>query len=134
GMYQVAGEQIPMRNAMNEVLRDAYVEDCQKCLDRWNRVIVEHEIPFKLSLPDRRFHRHIGAYAANRYDPAGRRLTQQQWEERRDEFLPSPKDFAYVRNLMVGVTGIGQIANWISKPSTGIHGQPFEFEYVRREQ
>jgi len=34
----------------------------------------------------------------------------------------------------VGVTKPGQIANWISKPATGIHGLPFEFEYVRLEQ
>ena len=87
-----------------------------------------------LSLPDRRFHRHIGAYAAHRCDPAGHRLTPEQWNERRDEFLPGPKDSAYVRNLCTPVMEIGKIAHWISKPTTGIHGMPFEFEYVRREQ
>ncbi|HUE03361.1 MAG TPA: benzoyl-CoA 2,3-epoxidase subunit BoxB, partial [Bryobacteraceae bacterium] len=50
GAYAVAGEQIPLRNAMNEVLRDSYIEDCEKCLDRWNRVIAEHEIPYQLRL------------------------------------------------------------------------------------
>lgn len=138
GIYQVGGEEIPMRNAMNEVLRDSYVEDCEKCLDRWNRVIQEHEIPYQLRLPDRRFHRHIGAYAAYRFDPQGHRLTEEQWNERRDEFLPSEKDFAYVRNLMAPNAGsipeAGKIAHWIAKPSTGIHGMPFEFEYVRREE
>ncbi len=134
GTYQMGADEIPLRNAMNEVLRDAYIEDCQKCLDRWNRVIVEHEIPYELRLPDRRFHRHIGAYAAHRSDPLGHRLSAEQWDERRDEFLPSEKDFAYVRNLMVGVMEMGKIAHWIAKPSTGIHGMPFEFEYVRREQ
>ena len=89
---------------MNEVLRDSYIEDCEKCLDRWNRVIAEHEIPYRLSLPDRRFHRHIGAYAAHSFDPQGHRLTEEQWNERRDEFLPSEKDFAYVRNLMVAAS------------------------------
>jgi hypothetical protein len=33
-----------------------------------------------------------------------------------------------------GTPEIGKIAHWISKPTTGIHGMPFEFEYVRREQ
>src|SRR3989442_5069859 len=28
---------IALRSAMNEVLRDAYVEDCEKALERWNR-------------------------------------------------------------------------------------------------
>jgi benzoyl-CoA 2,3-dioxygenase component B len=134
GAYAVGGEQIPLRNAMNEVLRDAYIDDCQKCLARWNRVIAEHEVQFELRLPDRRFHRHIGAYSNALFDPRGRRLTEEQWSERRDEFLPSERDFAYIRNLMVPVTEVGKIANWISKPATGIHGLPFEFEYVRREQ
>ena len=138
GSYAVAGEEIPLRNAMNEVLRDSYIEDCEKCLDRWNRVITEHEISYHLRLPDRRFHRHIGAYAAHRFDPAGHRLTQEQWDQRRDEFLPSAKDFAYVRNLMAphpkAIPEPGKISHWISKPTTGIHGMPFEFEYVRREQ
>src|ERR1700728_5043635 len=66
GSYQVGGEEIPLRNAMNEVLRDSYMEDCEKCIARWNRVIVEHEIPYELRLPDRRFHRHIGAYSGGR--------------------------------------------------------------------
>jgi benzoyl-CoA 2,3-dioxygenase component B len=134
GSYAVAGEEIPLRNAMNEVLRDSYIEDCEKCLERWNRVITEHEIPYQLRLPDRRFHRHIGAYAAHRFDLAGRRLSAEQWNEQREEFLPDGKDFAYIRNLNVPVLEIGKIANWISKPTTGIHGMPFEFEYVRKEQ
>jgi benzoyl-CoA 2,3-dioxygenase component B len=134
GSYPVAGEEIPLRNAMNEVLRDSYIEDCEKCLERWNRVITEHEIPYRLRLPDRRFHRHIGAYAAYRFDPAGHLLTPEQWNERRDDFLPGEKDFAYIRNLNTPVMEIGKIAHWISKPTTGIHGMPFEFEYVRREQ
>jgi benzoyl-CoA 2,3-epoxidase subunit B len=97
-------------------------------------VIDEHEIQYQLRLPDRRFHRHIGAYSAGWFDPQGHKLSEEQWNARRDEFLPGEKDFAYVRNLMVPVMEIGKIAHWISKPTTGIHGMPFEFEYVRREQ
>src|SRR6476646_2507415 len=32
GAYPIAGEDVPLRNAMNELLRDAYIEDCRKCL------------------------------------------------------------------------------------------------------
>jgi hypothetical protein len=35
---------------------------------------------------------------------------------------------------MAPVMEIAKIAHWISKPTTGIHGMPFEFECVRREQ
>ena len=30
-------EEVPLRNAMNEVLRDEYVDDCQRGVDKWNR-------------------------------------------------------------------------------------------------
>jgi benzoyl-CoA 2,3-dioxygenase component B len=127
-------EEVPLRNAMNEVLRDAYTADCEHALERWNRTIDGFGILFRLCLPDRKFHRQIGVYAGSHFDPAGRPLTPEQWDERRYEFLPSEKDRAYVRNLMVPVHEIGKIANWISKPTRGINGKPFEFEYVRREQ
>ena len=39
GVVQV---EIPMRNAMNEVLRDWYVEDCQAGVDRWNKILERH--------------------------------------------------------------------------------------------
>ena len=132
GVVTVGGEQVPVRNAMNEVLRDAYIADCEKCLARWNRVIAESGIPFRLRLPDRRFHRHIGIYSQRHFDPDGHPLGD-EWEAHRAEFLPGEKDRAYVRNLMVPVLEIGRIANWIARPPHGIHGMPFEFEYVRRE-
>src|SRR5439155_1548126 len=34
---QLVPKPIALRSAMNEVLRDAYVEDCQKALGRWNK-------------------------------------------------------------------------------------------------
>ena len=32
-------ETIPLRRAMNEVLRDAYIEDCEKVVNTWNRIL-----------------------------------------------------------------------------------------------
>src|SRR5688572_24601624 len=55
-------EEVALRNAMNEVLRDAYVEDCQRGIDKWNRTIKSHGVDFELKLPSRRFNRHIGIY------------------------------------------------------------------------
>ncbi len=123
----------PLRNAMNAVLRDAYTIDCEAVLRRWNRAIEEFGVPFRLRLPDPRFHRRIGVYGAHRFDPGGRPLSPEQWQARRDEFLPSEKDHAFVKNLMTPVMNAGQIAHWISRPDRGIKGLPFEFEYVRKE-
>ena len=68
-------QDVPLRNAMNEVLRDDYVEDCQRGVDRWNKTISEAGIAFELKLPSRRFHRNIGAFSAVGTDPSGALLT-----------------------------------------------------------
>jgi benzoyl-CoA 2,3-epoxidase subunit B len=125
-------EEVPLRNAMNEVLRDAYVDDCQRGVDKWNRAIAAHGVPVRLTLPGRRFHRHIGIYAGLHADPEGNLLTPEAWEARRETWLPSEADRAFVRNLMTrAVLDPRQMANWIGPPKQGIKGRPIDFEYVR---
>jgi benzoyl-CoA 2,3-dioxygenase component B len=128
----VAEDDVPLRNAMNEVLRDAYVEDCQRGVDRWNRHLEEAGIPERLVLPSKRFYRHIGLYADLPFAPDGSLLSSRpEWDKRSGEWLPTPDDKAYVASLQKAVTGPGQIAHWIGKPARGIKGLPFDFEYVR---
>ena len=67
----IVEEDVPLRNAMNEVLRDGYVADCQRATDKWNRTIERSgATDLRLSLPSRRFHRAIGLYAGMPFDPA----------------------------------------------------------------
>ena len=111
----VDDEDVPLRNAMNEVLRDEYVEDCQRGVDKWNRAIAAHGIDFQLTLPSRRFHRHIGIYADVRADPSGQPRHEGEWEAKRDEWLPSDADKAYVKSLMQKpIFDPKQMANWIA--------------------
>jgi benzoyl-CoA 2,3-dioxygenase component B len=127
-------EDVAMRNAMNEVLRDAYVEDCQRGVDKWNRTIAEHGIDFQLVLPSRRFHRHIGIYAGVHADPAGDILTKDAWEAKKGAWLPSDADKAYVKSLMSRpIFDPTQMAGWISAPKQGIKGRAVDFEYVRHD-
>ncbi len=127
-------EEVPLRNAMNEVLRDEYVEDCDRGVQRWNKALREAGMDFALALPHRRFHRHIGLHSGHHYDPEGNLLTSGQWEARKDAWLPSAEDEAFVASLMTKpVYEPGKIASWVAPPTKGIHGQPFEFEYVRSE-
>ena len=60
-----------MRNAMNEVLRDWYVGDCQAGVTRWNKILERHGLSDRLRLPDRKFNRGIGMFAAVHFDPDG---------------------------------------------------------------
>src|SRR5688572_2047147 len=64
--------EVPMRNALNEVLRDWYVEDCRSGIERWNKKIAAHGIDYQFTLPDRRFNRHIGVFTGLPCDPSGR--------------------------------------------------------------
>ena len=57
---QLIDEDIPLRRAMNEVLRDAYVEDCQKVVESWNRILRKEGCDVTITLPHRRFYRHQG--------------------------------------------------------------------------
>jgi benzoyl-CoA 2,3-dioxygenase component B len=125
-------ESVPLRNAMNEVLRDEYVEDAQRGVDKWNRAIEEAGFSQKLTLPHRRFHRAVGLYAGLHFDPAGNPLSKEDWEQRRDEWLPSAADEVYVKSLMTKpVFDPKQMANWIAAPPRGIKGKPVDFEYVK---
>jgi benzoyl-CoA 2,3-epoxidase subunit B len=127
-------KEIPLRSAMNEVLRDAYVEDCQRAVDQWNRTLTEGGVADRIQLPSRRFHRHQGVFAGMHFDPAGSPLTAEQWEKRKDEFLPSEADRTYVRSLQTkAVYRPGEMAHWIAPPTKGINGQSLDFVYVRTD-
>ncbi len=124
-------EDVPLRNAMNEVLRDAYVDDCQRGVDRWNKRLAEAGLSERLRLPSKRFHRHIGIYADLPFDDLGRFLDKEDWDRRKGEGLPNDEDRAYIATLQKPVREPGKIANWIARPARGIKGLPFEHEYVR---
>src|SRR5881296_677639 len=121
----------PALPTLNERLRDDYVADCQRGVDRWNRVIREHGLDLQLRLPHRGFHRAIGACAEVRVSPDGRLLSQADWDAHKREWLPTETDQVYVQNLMKPATEPGKFANWIAPPARGINGQPVDFEYVR---
>ncbi|MGE0790303.1 MAG: benzoyl-CoA 2,3-epoxidase subunit BoxB [Sandaracinaceae bacterium] len=124
-------EEVPLRNALNEVLRDEYVADCERAVRLWNHSIKKTGFEFELKLPNRRFNRSMGMYAGLHFAPDGTPITEEQFEKNRTTWLPTAEDRAYVRSLMAPVYEPGKIANWIAPPKKGVNGQPFEFEYVR---
>ena len=117
--------------ALNERLRDDYIADCQRGVDRWNQIIKKHGIDAELRLPHRGFHRAIGTFAETRVSPEGAVVSQAEWDARRPEWLPTQADQAFVESLMVPVVERGKFASWIAPPPRGINGNPVDFEYVR---
>jgi benzoyl-CoA 2,3-dioxygenase component B len=125
-------QEVPLRNAMNEVLRDEYVKDCQRAVDRWNKTLAENGVQgLDLRLPHRRFHRGVGPYATATFDPEGRLISEAEFEANRDRWLISAADRAHVQSVMHGVYERGKMASWIAPPAKGINGRPVDFEYVK---
>jgi benzoyl-CoA 2,3-dioxygenase component B len=130
GESGVRTETVALRNAMNEVTRGAYVRDCEIGVKRWNRLITKAGVAFELRLPSIRFRRSIGAWAGHSVLPDGTPIAAAEWQRRKDEFLPSDSDRAFVRGLMQKVVQPGKMASWIAPPDRGINNLPVDYEYV----
>ena len=130
GKGGVATEGVPMRNAMNEVTRTAYIRDCEIGVKRWNRLIAKAGSAQELRLPSERFHRAIGVWANQPVDPAGNIIAAEAYKSQFPGWLPSESDRAFVRSLMQRVIVPGKMAAWIAPPDRGINNLPVDYEYV----
>ncbi|MEE8301033.1 MAG: benzoyl-CoA 2,3-epoxidase subunit BoxB [Candidatus Tectomicrobia bacterium] len=124
-------EDQPALLAVNERLRDDYIEDSLRGLKRWNKVIETHGIDFKLQLPHRGFHRQLGGFADCQVSPDGQIITDAEWTRQVNDWLPTEQDHAFIVSLMQPITTPGEMASWIAAPSRGIHGQAIDYPYVR---
>jgi benzoyl-CoA 2,3-dioxygenase component B len=124
-------ETVGMRNAMNEVLRNAYIRDCEIGLKRWNMQIKRAGFGFELRLPNSRFRRAIGAWANVPTDPGGKLIGGEEFARGLSGWIPSASDRAFVKGLMQRVLEPGKMAGWIAPPERGINNLPIEYEYVR---
>jgi len=130
GKGGVNKETVGMRNAMNEVLRNAYIRDCEIGVKRWNMQVQRAGYGFRLALPSARFRRSIGAWANVPTDPQGQIVSRETFDQRLPEWLPSEADRAFVRSVMQRVTEPGKMAAWIAPPDRGINNLAVDYEYV----
>jgi len=128
---QLVEKQVPMLNALNEVLRDDFIKDSIAGIGRWNKVIEKAGIPFRLTAPHKAFNRRIGTLSGIKVAPDGRVVSDAEWNANVAQWLPTAEDRAFVASLMGRVVEPGQFAHWIAPPVMGINRQPIEFEYVR---
>ena len=102
----IGEREAPALTALNETLRDDYVADCQKGVDRWNRTLAE--VGEELALPT------SASTATSARSPAGGEPDGRLVDEddgvggTRPTWLPTADDRAFVESLMVGVTEPGQ--------------------------
>ena len=124
-------KQVPMLNALNEVLRDDFIKDSIGGVSRWNKVIEKAGLPHRLTVPHKAFNRKIGTLSGAKISPQGQVVSEAEWAQNVSKWLPTAEDRAYVASLMGRVVEPGKFANWIAAPHIGINKQPVEFEYVR---
>jgi benzoyl-CoA 2,3-dioxygenase component B len=127
----VKQETVSLRNAMNEVMRAAYVRDCENGVRRWNGIIKKGGVDFELRLPSPRFRRTVGSWANVPTDPAGNPIAADAFAAGMNRWVPTPEDQAFVQSLMKPVHEPGKVANWIAPPDRGINNMPVDYEYVR---
>ena len=128
---KIIEEQHPALTSVNEKLRQDYIDDCQRGLNRWNKVIEKHGYDFRFELPHRGFHRAIGNFSDTKISPSGKVVSDSEWTRNLENWLPDVSDHDFVRSLMKPCYEMGKIAGWIAPPTRGIHGNPFKYEYVK---
>jgi benzoyl-CoA 2,3-dioxygenase component B len=129
---KILAKTVPALTALNERLRDDYIEEIADGVARWQRVIDNAGISFRLTLPHKGFHREIGNFAGHFISPEGEVLSEEACKKRESQWLPTPEDHAFVQSLMSGrVVELWKFANWIAPPARGVNNQPLNFEYVR---
>jgi benzoyl-CoA 2,3-dioxygenase component B len=121
----------PALNVVNQMLRLDYVEDCQKGVERWNRVLEDAGIDFRFRLPHQAFGRQVGFYAGAPATPDGVLVDDATYQAGLGEWLPTGADRAYVASLMQPCLEPGRMAGWIAPPSQGINGKPVDYTYVQ---
>ncbi len=128
---KIAREDVPMRTALNEVLRDRVHQGLPA-----RRRSLEQDDPrtghrLRGHAASNRFHRQIGMWATQRFAPDGTLIDQATWDAKRDAWLPTAADETYIKSLMKPVYEPGKLASWIAPPTKGINDLPGDFEYVK---
>jgi len=121
----------PALSAINMRLRDDYVKDATGGVNRWNNILKKEGIEFAITLPHVAFHRHQGEFSTIHADPDGNLMSDDEWEKRKDDWIPSKADGDYIDSLMKPQWESGKYAGWISPPRVGIDNKPGDFEYVK---
>ena len=128
---KIVRTEVPALTAMNMRLRDDYVKDASGGLKRWNKAIAKSGVEFEMKLPHEGFHRQIGVFASAHITPEGDIVTEAEWTAKKEEWLPTKEDGAFIQSLMKPCYEPGQYASWIAPPKVGIDNKPGEFEYVK---
>jgi benzoyl-CoA 2,3-epoxidase subunit B len=127
---EIGHVEVAALTGLNTDLRREYISDCQSGVNRWNKILSDAGLAYRLKLPHVAFNRQVGAFAGIEASPDGELLTAGQWQQHKGGWLPTDVDKTHVGSLMRPVQERGKIAAWIAPPRNGINGKPFDYDYV----
>ncbi len=128
---RIVSEEMPALSAINMRLRDDYTKDAAGGVGRWNGIIAKTGIGFEMKLPHQGFHRQIGSFDGAPITPDGAVVSNEEWQARCDDWLPSAADGEFIQSLMKPECQPGKYAGWIAPPKVGIDNKPGDFEFVK---
>jgi benzoyl-CoA 2,3-epoxidase subunit B len=131
---RIVEKEEPALIGLNEALREEYIADSERGVERWNKIIRNAGSDMLLRLPHRGFRRAIGNFKDVNVTPDGAIISAEEWQRREAEWLPTAAERGFVGSLMKPVTRLGEFAPWIAAPPRGINHQPIDFEYVKLDQ
>ena len=113
----------PALTAINMRLRDDYVADCAKGVERWNKAIEKAGV----ALPARAAARRpstasIGEFQNVKASPAGEVLSDAEWAKQKDQWLPSKADGDFIAEPDGALLGARQV-RLLDRPAQGRHRQ-----------
>lgn len=123
--------EVPALTAINMRLRDDYINDAAGGVKRWNKIIEKAGVQFEMKLPHESFHRQIGVFSGQPFDPEGNLMSQEAFDAKAAEWLPTKADGDFIQSLMKPCFEPGKFASWIAPPKVGIDNKPGDFEYVK---
>src|SRR3990170_2745136 len=80
--------QVPMKDALNGVMRQTYLHELTMLMSRWNKMLARAGIGPELRLPSQRFNRRFGVYAGGRFSPQGDRVDETVFEASPPQGVP----------------------------------------------
>ena len=104
GEFKLVDE--PALSALNMRLRDDYVKECARGIERWNKVISAAGVDFRLELPHVAFNRKIGVFADKLIDPEGKFISGAEYDAGEPNWLPSHADGDFIQESTEGVPAL----------------------------
>ena len=96
-----------------------------------NKILSQAGVEYSLTLPHTAFNRNIGTFRDLYFTPEGKPISKEEFENKKNTWMPNVADREFVMSLMVRVTNPGEMAGWLSAPTRGIHGKEIDYEYVQ---